>query len=799
MRKTISFFILMLNSTILFASIDIKEYTQNMQKHQGFFDFYWDDEKGRVLLEIEQFNEDFLYIHGLQSGVGSNDLGLDRGQLSRQKLVRFQKFGHKVMLLQPNLVFQAKTSNKQEQSAVEDSFAQSVLWGAEVLASSGNKVLVDLSSFLIRDAHGVAERLSSMKQGAYVLDDKRSSIYMHNTKNFPQNSEFEALITFNGSKPGQLVSSVTPTADSLSIRLHHSFVQLPQKPYKTRKYDIRSGAISHVYYDYAAGLNDSLLKKYIIRHRLEKKYPDQTVSEVIEPIIYYLDSGTPEPVRSALMQGAMWWSEGFEAIGFKNAFQVKLLPEDVDPLDVRYNVIQWVHRSTRGWSYGGSVVDPRTGEILKGHVTLGSLRVRQDMLIAQGLLSPYVNDEVDDSAIEDMALLRLKQLAAHEVGHTLGFVHNFSASAQGRSSVMDYPHPMIKLMDSGELDIHNAYTSALGEWDKIALAYSYSEFNNEEDKQLNTILEAAQNKGIYFISDKDARFAGSSHPTAHLWDNETDPVIGLSKVMQARDKALNRFGLNTIKSGKELFDLEQILTPIYLLHRYQAEAVVKLIGGVDYRYVYKDKKPFLPETIDAEQQNRALNAFLGTLSASFLAVPKSILSVMVPPSESSYRNREHFKHNTGVNFDAIGVAQTAALMGVIQLLDAQRANRLIEQKSLAKTPSFQGLDDVIGQLFQNSWYQTWNDPYLAEVQRGINWVVLHQLMTLAAHKSSSQQVKAICNHQLQQLQKSLKKTGKKDKYQKITAKEAIRLIEQFLNESKVPFELSLKIPPGSPI
>ncbi len=799
MHKFIYFFVFAFYCQIGQAIPDIAEYTKSMQKYEGFFDFYWDDEKGRILLEIDQFNVDFLYIHGLQSGVGSNELGLDRGQLSRQKMVRFKQFGHKVMLIQPNLSFQALTVNTKERVAVEDSFAQSVLWGTETLAASENVVLVDLSSFLLRDAHGVAGRLSAMKQGSYALDEKRSAVYVDNTKNFPSNSEFEALITFNGTKPGELVASVTPSADSLSIRLHHSFVELPQKPYKSRKYDIRSGAISHVYNDYAAGLNESLLKKFIIRHRLEKKYPNQAISEALDPIVYYLDSGTPEPVRSALLEGARWWAEAFESIGFKDAFQVKILPEDVDPLDVRYNVIQWVHRSTRGWSYGGSVVDPRTGEILKGHVTLGSLRVRQDMLIAQGLLSPYLNDDVDDSAIQDMALLRLKQLAAHEVGHTLGFVHNFSASAQGRSSVMDYPHPLLKLTDSGDVDVHNAYTSEIGEWDKVALAYSYSEFYNEEERELNSILETAQNNGMYFISDKDARFVGSSHPTAHLWDNEQDPVMGLSKVSQARKKALNRFGLNTIKSGKEIFELEQILTPIYLLHRYQAEAVSKLIGGVDYRYEYKSAKPFLPQTVSAKQQNRALDAFLDTLSAPFLAVPKSILSVMVPPSEGSYRNREHFKHNTGVNFDAIGVAQTAALMGLTQLLDAQRANRLIEQKSLANTSSFHGLDNVIAQLIKGSWYQSWDDAYLAEVQRGINWVVLHQLMVLASHKDSTHQVKAICMNELQQLHDRLKKTNKKDKYQKIASFEAIRLIDRFFSDQKIPFELSLKIPPGSPI
>ena len=375
---------------------------------------------------------------------------------------------------------------------------------------------------------------------------------------------------------------------------------------------------------------EPISKYFIIRHRLEKKDPTAARSEAIKPIVYYLDNGTPEPIRSALLEGASWWNQAFEAAGFINAFQVKLLPEDADPMDIRYNVINWVHRSTRGWSYGYSVVDPRTGEIIKGHVTLGSLRVRQDYLIAQGLLAPLSKRITRSMPADDkmltMALNRLKQLSAHEVGHTIGLQHNYAASVVNRSSVMDYPHPAAVLDAKGEIDISDAYDLKIGEWDKIAINWGYREFakGTDEKAALDKILSDANKAGYQFISDRDARAAGGLHPTAHLWDNGKSPVDELNNVMKVRAKALRKFGENNIRPGTPMAFLEDVLVPVYLYHRYQVEAVTKLVGGLYYTYALRGDGQIITQSLSKDEQLKALNAVISTIDPSVLVLPERI-------------------------------------------------------------------------------------------------------------------------------------------------------------------------------
>lgn len=792
MKRLAQLLLLLVCCASLSHASSISEYTKGMQKYSGFFDFYWDNNTGRILLHVKNLDNDFLYVNYLQSGVGSNDIGLDRGQIGGQKLVKFQRHGNKVLLVQPNLDYRATSDNALERKAVADGFSQSVIWGAEILVERKKTVLIDATDFLLRDSHNISNRLSDIKQGNYTLDSSRSVIFMANSKNFPDNTEFEAIITLKGSKPGYFISSVTPSAESLSIRTHHSFIRLPETPYKTRKFDPRSGAIAMSYEDYAVPLGQSLTQKVVTRHRLQKKNPDLTVSDPIKPIIYYLDPGTPEPMRSALLEGASWWAQGFLAAGFSNAFEVKLLPEDADALDVRYNTIQWVHRSTRGWSYGASIIDPRTGEILKGHVSLGSLRIRQDMLIAQGLLSPFKDSIYTDARIQTMALARLRQLAAHEVGHTLGFTHNFSASAVNRNSVMDYPHPLVKISSENSLNLNDAYAIGLGDWDKISLKYSYGQFSNNEMQQLDSILVQSAADGHVFISDSDARAAGGSHPTAHLWDNGSDPIKALDEVMQVRKIALSQFGLNSIKIGDEVFSLEQLLTPIYLFHRYQIEAVSKLIAGVDYRYAIKGEKNVENSMVSGSIQKQALTGLMQTLHADQLAVPENILNLLLPPPDGSFRNREHFKHRTGLNFDALGAAETAAQLTLKFLLNSQRANRLIEQH--ARNEAIPSLASVIDGIIENTWKKKWRNGYRSEVQNSINAVVLNELMKLAASKQVSIHVKAITIEKLIALSQFLAKLKTP------IANQAKREIEQFIKDGKLPMiSKPLKVPPGSPI
>ena len=448
------------------------EEKKDLKLYNGYFNFYYSANEGKIYLEVDKLNKEFLYTHFLASGLGSNDIGLDRGQIGDGVVVKFIKSGNKILLLQPNQKFRAISDNEFEKKSIEEAFAKSIIFGFPIKEIKDEKYIIDLTPFLLRDAHHVSKRLKDNQQGSYKLDTSRNVLWLENTKAFPKNVEFESLLTFIGEPKGKNIVSVSPDANSISVRQHIGFIELPDDNYSPRIFNAKSGSFPMSYMDYSTPVWEPIKKQFIYRHRLHKKNPNETRSEAVEPIIYYLDPGTPEPIRSALLEGASWWNQAFEAIGYVNAFQVKMLPPEADPLDVRYNVIQWVHRSTRGWSYGGSINDPRTGEIIKGHVSLGSLRIRQDFLIAQALTNrPFENDDQNYQPMLELALARIRQLSAHEVGHTLGFAHNFAASVSDRASVMDYPHPKITLKND-VIDFSEAYASGIGAWDKVTVAYS---------------------------------------------------------------------------------------------------------------------------------------------------------------------------------------------------------------------------------------------------------------------------------------------------------------------------------------
>ncbi|HEX2639218.1 MAG TPA: zinc-dependent metalloprotease, partial [Pyrinomonadaceae bacterium] len=598
-----------------------------------------------MFLEITRFNREFLYQVSLPAGLGSNPVGLDRGQLGRTFVVYFERVGNKILLVQPNYRYRALSTDEAERNAVADSFAKSVIFGFTVAAEKDDRVLVDATAFLLRDAHGVVERLKQARQGNYKVDDSRSAFYLERTKGFPKNTEVETTLTFAGDEPGRLVGSVTPTANAVTVREHHSFVELPDAGYQPRRFDPRVNSFGITFYDYASPFTEAIEKRWIARHRLEKKDPRAAVSEAVKPIVYYVDPGAPEPIRSALVEGASWWNQAFEAAGFKDAFQVKVLPKDADPMDVRYNMINWVHRSTRGWSYGSSVVDPRTGEIIKGNVSLGSLRIRQDFLLGTGLIpafaastdengfcqfgdSPdlsYLTDTEKDSA--EMSLARIRQLAAHEVGHTLGFAHNFAASSYNRGSVMDYPAPIVEIKN-GKLDLSNAYAVGIGAFDKYAVKFAYSQFpaGANEAAELEKIIAQGQKDGMLYISDGDARGMNTAHPLASIWDNGSDMVASLRHEMDVRRIGLAQFGVNSIPKGTPLSELEARLIPLYLHHRYQLVSALKSVGGMYFTYAVRTDAGISPnryrEPVAPERQREALTAILDTIKPEELAFPE---------------------------------------------------------------------------------------------------------------------------------------------------------------------------------
>jgi hypothetical protein len=731
----------------------VSDKTAGMEKFPGYFPFYWDAKAGKVWLEIDKWNSEFLYVESLPAGIGSNDIGLDRGQLGQSYVVRFERTGPKVLLIASNYAFRANSNDADERRAVKDAFAESTLWGFEVAAEEGGRVLVDATGFYLRDAHQVPGTLQRGQQGTFRLDPSRCAFYLANTKNFPKNTEVETTLTFTSEgEAGPLVRSVTPQPQAITVREHISFVELPPPGYKPRLNDPRAGYFGISFMDFATPISEPITKRYISRHRLQKKDPSVLFGDPIKPIVYYVDRGAPEPVRSALIEGASWWNQAFEAAGFRNAFRVEVMPVGADPMDVRYNVIQWVHRSTRGWSYGSSLDDPRTGEIIQGRVSLGSLRDRQDFLIAEGLLAPYEKGKSQTAKImEQIVLARLRQLAAHEVGHTLGLQHNYAASATNRASVMDYPAPFAKLGPDGVPDIADAYAKGIGEWDKVTITYGYQDFPPLIDEQgaLDKILAEAFKRGLMYLTDQDARPPSASSSVAHLWDNGQNVVDELGNVMKVRAAALRRFGENNIREGAAMATLEDVLVPLYMYHRYQVEAAAKLVGGEDYTFSLRGKGDKNPQIIAPEEQRRALSAVLNTLKPENLALPESVLR-LIPPRPPGYpRTREDFRIRTSPAFDALAPAEAITNHVCDFLFNPERAARLLEYH--ARYPGNPSLEEVLDSILESTWKTPTASTYHTEIQHVVNMVVLNELMTLAGNERAANQVRAIAEFKLDEL------------------------------------------------
>jgi hypothetical protein len=779
--------------------------TRDMQHLPGFMPLHWDGKAGRLYLEIPNGLGNVLYLHSLPFGAGSNDLGLDRGQMSGARMVHFERFGPKVLLVQSTELFRSSAANPAERLAVRQSFPDSVLAGFKVEAESGGAVLVDATDFFLRDAHDVIGALGADKQGSYKLDPSRSAIAMDATRVFPKNTEVEAVLTFTtDSTAAAHVGEVAPDAHALTVREHQSFIELPGPGYTPRRADPRAGYITVDFRDYAAPLGAPLDQHLIVRHRLTKRDPGCTASCVAsQPIQYYVDRGAPEPVRTALVEGARWWDHAFQAAGFApGTFRVDVLPEGADPMDVRYNMIQWVHRYTRGWSYGFPIHDPRTGEIIKGNVTLGSLRSRQDYLIAAALLSPYVTGRTltpENDPMLAMALARARQLAAHETGHTLGLEHNFAASSFPHApsesvSVMDYPHPWIVLGKDGVPDLSQAYGIDIGVWDAVTIDYGYRQFADagQEKSGLEAILNHAHEQGLYFISDADARPPGSAHPHAHLWDNGPDPAAELDRLMRIRAAALLRFGENAVPMGAPLAQLEDTLVPLYLMHRYQAEAAVKEIGGLDYRFQLRGDGQMNAAIVNGARQRQALNSVLATISAATLTLPESLLKILPPRPPDLPRTLESFAAHTGVTFDPVAAAESAADLTLRLLFDPARAARLLEYGARAQGPT---LDEVLDAALEVNDPDKHRDSHglQAQIRDALYMRTVEALLTLAADNDASASVRGVVFAKLVSVRRHLQPSASIGAY-------VIDRIDRFLADpGKFTVSAPVPAPPGMPI
>ncbi len=754
----------------------IAERASGMKHLPGLLPLDWDEKRGRLYMEITRLNEDFLYIDSLPYGIGSNDIGLDRGQMSQARLVRFERFGPKVVLVERNSAFRSSSTEVAERRAVRESFPESILAAFTVQAddasgagTGSSAVLVDATEFFLRDAHRVGEALARAHQEGYKLDPDRSVIAFDATRAFPKNIEVEAILTFASESPApaKFVNDVAPDPHAVTLREHQSFIELPGPGFEPRRFDPRAGYFPLTYRDYSASLGAPLEQQWILRHRLLKKDPACQVACVAQqPIQYYVDRGAPEPIRGALVEGARWWDEAFQAAGWApGTFKVDVLPADADPMDVRYNIIQWVHRYTRGWSYGDPVADPRTGEIITGNVTLGSLRGRQDYLIAEALLAPYGATPSAHDPMLAMSLARLRQLAAHETGHTLGLAHNFAASSfphtpQQSVSVMDYPHPWITLDAAGAPSLAEAYATGIGQWDKVAIDYGYRQFPDHVDEraELDRILSDSEKTGLQFITDEDARPLGSLHPHAHLWDNGTSPTDELARIIAIRAAALTRFGENAIRPGAPMAQLEDTLVPLYLLHRYQTEAAIKEIGGLDYRYQLRGDGQIGPVIVAAAEQKKALKLLLRTISPEFLTLPESLLRLMPPRPPGLERTQESFPTATGLSFDPVAAAESAADLTLAGLFNADRAARLLQYHARdAANPTLLGdvIDAALAATRAKRPTRTGagkpSTGLAALVQDAVYVRTVEALLTLAANVRTSDEVRAVVYAKLRAL------------------------------------------------
>jgi Met-zincin/Domain of unknown function (DUF5117) len=801
----------------------IEDRTNGMRKIDGYFPLYWDEQTGSLFVEIPRLDTDFLLSTGLSAGLGSNDIGLDRGQGGAGRIVRFERVGPRVMLTQANQTFRSSSASVLERKAVEDSFAKSILWGFAVAGESRGRVLVDGTEFFLRDVHGAGR---SLRPGTFRVDRTRSAFYLPNTRNFQRNTEVDFTLTFvnenvggggggggpvQGPRPigetgreggGGLfsgsVASVTPSADSVTLREHVSLVELPDGNFRPRVNDPRAGYGGLSFVDYSQPISEKILMQYIRRHRLQKKDPSAAVSEPVKPIEYWVDPGAPDDVKQALVEGASWWNQAFEAAGFRNAFKVAVLPEGADPMDIRYNMINWVHRSTRGWSSGGTIADPRTGEIIKATVTLGSLRDRQDYMIFEGLLSPYANGTERPAVLYETALARIRQLSAHEVGHTLGLGHNYYDSTTGWISVMDYPHPLEALRADGTIDLSNAYPARIGDWDKVAIDYGYREFAAGEDDAaaLTRILDVAWKADLKYFTNQDTDI----HPRTEQWSNGVNQADELNRLMKVRRAALNRMGEQTIRAGAPTATIEEPLVPIWMYHRYAVEGAASMVAGQDFVYAMRGDGRTPMKWESAVNQRQALDALAATLKPSELTVPKRILDLIPPRPPGFGMHRELFPRTTGEGFDPLSPATVAADVTIGFVLQSERAARMVAQNAV--DPALPGLEEVIDRLTKATFDAPATTPYEAEVRRAEERVLVDRLTWLAMSAGNGQ-VRAVASLKLQNLAARLRApsegTSAADRAQHtLLAADIKRFLERPSGDpSKImPAEPA---PPGAPI
>lgn len=773
------------------AQPTIADKTKGLTERPGLITSYLDAKKAKIYLKLPPANAnglvgEYLYVETMATGLGSNDLGIDRGQIGRTDILDIRTVGNKALFVVPNLNYRATSTNPEEIRAVTDAFSTSVVWATTAVAvDPDGSMLIDVTDFAVRDAHNSSQTLKG-----YSLDKDRSVLDVSQTKAFPENLEFQSLLTFSTGASGALVGDHAPDGKAVTLTERQSIVKLPEPGYKPRKFDVRTGAFNISFLDFSAPLGQPLLTMYATRHRLEKTDPYAAKSTVKKPIVYYVDRGVPEPVRSALIQGGNYWAKAFEEAGFIDAFRVEPMPDGVDPLDSRYNVVMWLNRSTRGWAYGQSLTDPRTGEIIRGAVNLDSQRIRQDIMIYEALLgTANTGSGLPDDPIQ-IALSRTRQLAAHEIGHTLGFQHNFAASTYGRASVMDYPAPLIKVTADEKLDFSDAYLQSVGDWDKQAVKWDYSQFtpNQDEAAELEKIVRDGIARKLLFLSDEDATESTGANPLANRWDNGKDPIKNLETSLKIRAIAMKKFGEANIKAGQPIGTLEEVFGPLYFFHRYDIDSVAKMIGGLHYTHAVKGDGQPPQYPVAPSRQLEAIRALLACVQPGSLQVPASIAKLL-GPRPNSYPDGEIFQKDAPYIFDSLAAATSLADLVFTKVTDPGRCARLIEES--ARDPKILGLDGLFSAFSLAVADRHGAVKMDSELRTAVQHAWAERLMSLAASASASPAVARTASNQLRQL------LGDKD-YEPELLAEIRRFLNRPLSDAK---RTALPLPalPGSPI
>jgi len=720
-----------------------------------------DADRNKVLLEIPvgRLDTDFMHQSVLATGGGAPNLGLDRGQTGGSAIVRLERRGKRVLMLRDNLAVRAVNASEAGRTAASEAFPTSVVASFPIEAEANGSITADATALFLSDTYGIAESIRRAQGGNGRVDANRSWIDATRTKAFPRNTEIHAVLTFAVDNPGAVLRRVAPDAAAPTFEVHHSLVALPSSEgFRPRRGDARSGLFGTQFMDLSQGFDGTYRDGYANRWRLVPKdpaaYQRGVLTEPVAPIVYYLDPGIPEPYRKAFLEGGNWWNKVFEGAGWKNAFQVKELPAGVDPMDARYNLIYWVHRSGPGPSVGPSFSDPRTGEIVRTVVRMDAWRSLVDYNIYAGLLPAAGAAGLNVSA-EDFAMARRRQHVAHEIGHTIGFSHNYISHAQDRASVMDYPFPLISVDARGQLDLRNAYRPHAGGWDSLAVRYGYTWYPDAkaEEAGLAKIVSEGLARGLRFVADQHAGADGSI-PEVTRWVEGKTMFDAVERTSAVRKLAIERFDERAIKPGEPMYLLNMRFAHVYLHHRYSLEGLTKYVGGMDFRYAMRGDGQVPTSIVPAAQQRRALAMALDALEPANLAVPERVQAMIPPVPPGGDGALEWIGTAAGTAFDEISLAGGLATEVLENLMHRERLARVVLFRARdAQNPT---LDEVLQTIVDRTWGVAASDDMHAQsLRRTVQRVVLNTLLDRAGDKDALPDVRQVAALHLEQLDQRL--------------------------------------------